>query len=312
MEGADRAIAELAGGQHGVVGRHQLLALGLKPGAIGRRLRAGRLHRIHPGVYAVGHPLLTPQGHFSAAVLARSPGATLSHWSAAAHWGLRRTFGSPVHITLARPTTSSQRIRCHRAFLPEDERTEHHDIPVTTVPRTIFDLAAVAPAELVEAAFKEAEYLRLYDPLALPDLLERYPHHRGVSAIRVCLERHGASSRPPGPSDERVRSRLEERFLPFVDRHRLPRPRFNAWLEVKGRWHQVDCLWPGQRQIIELDGWEGHGTRRAFREDRARDRRLRVAGYGITRLTWSQLDDEPEKIAADLRRLLQRNGAEKS
>ncbi len=81
-------------------------------------------------------------------------------------------------------------------------------------------------------------------------------------------------------------------------------PTSTQWILVGGRRFQVDCLWPEQRQIVELDGWEGHKTRTAFREDRARDRRLRVAGYGVTRLTWNQLDDEPGTIASDLRVLL--------
>jgi very-short-patch-repair endonuclease len=102
----------------------------------------------------------------------------------------------------------------------------------------------------------------------------------------------------------RTHGRLEERFLPFLDRHRLPRPRLNAWLQLAEERCQVDCLWPEVGQIVELDGWESHGTRSAFRDDRARDRRLRVAGYGVTRIAWSQLDDEPEAIAADLKSLI--------
>jgi very-short-patch-repair endonuclease len=141
------------------------------------------------------------------------------------------------------------------------------------------------------------EYRRLYDRLSLRDLLDRYPGRAGTRAVRAALARLAESS-------GRVDSPLEERFLPFLDRHRLPRPQFNAWLEVGGKRYRVDCLWPAQRQIVELDGWESHGTRVAFRDDRARDRRLRVARYGVTRLAWSQLEDEPEAIAADLRRLL--------
>jgi very-short-patch-repair endonuclease len=102
----------------------------------------------------------------------------------------------------------------------------------------------------------------------------------------------------------RIASRLEERLVAFLDRYGLPRPRVNASLEMGGRTYRVDCLWPKARQIVELDGWEGHGTRTAFRDDRARDRRLRAAGYGVTRVTWSQLGDEPEAVAADLRNLL--------
>ncbi|HEX5526615.1 MAG TPA: DUF559 domain-containing protein, partial [Solirubrobacterales bacterium] len=76
------------------------------------------------------------------------------------------------------------------------------------------------------------------------------------------------------------------------------------WIVLGPKRFQVDCHWPGTRQIVELDGWEGHRTKTAFREDRARDRILRVAGYSVTRLTWNQLDDEPEAVSADLRVLL--------
>lgn len=175
--------------------------------------------------------------------------------------------------------------------------TTHRGIPVTTVPRTIVDLAVVERPEAVESALRQAEFHRLHDRLSLWDLLDRYPGRRGARAVRLALARLGESS-------GQVESRLEERFLSFLDRHHLPRPELNAWIEVGGKRYRVDCLWPAQRQIVELDGWEGHGTRSAFRDDRARDRRLRVAGYGITRLTWSQIDDEPEAIARDLQRLL--------
>ena len=168
---------------------------------------------------------------------------------------------------------------------------------MTTVPRTIFDLAAEAPPGAVEAALRESEYRRLYDRLSLHHLLERYPRRRGARAIRAALARLRES---PG----RIDSILEERFLPFLDQHSLPRPHFNSWLEVDGKRYRVDCFWPATRQIVELDGWEGHGTRTAFRDDRARDRRLRAAGYGVTRIAWSQLDSEPGPLAADLRKLL--------
>lgn len=118
--------------------------------------------------------------------------------------------------------------------------------------------------------------------------------------MRTALER--LEEEPPGPR----RSPLEERFAPFLRTHRLPLPRFNDWILAGDKRYQVDCHWPGTGQIVELDGWEGHKTKSAFREDRARARRLHVAGYSVTRLTWNQLDDEPEAIAADLRALLTR------
>jgi very-short-patch-repair endonuclease len=232
-----------------------------------------------------------------AAVLSAGPGAVLSHRSAAALWGIRRPSSGRIEVTV--PTTSDSRgeIRKHSAALPGDEVTTASGIPVTTVPRTLFDLATVARVDAVEAALRESEYLRLHDRLSLHDLLARYPGRRGSRAIRACLA-HRAEA--PG----RVRSPLEERFLPFLRGHRLPIPRLNAWIDLGGRRHQVDCLWPEPKQIVELDGYRAHGTKIAFREDRARDRRLRVAGYSVTRIAWAQLDEEPEQVARDLRALI--------
>ncbi|HET8815326.1 MAG TPA: DUF559 domain-containing protein [Solirubrobacterales bacterium] len=170
---------------------------------------------------------------------------------------------------------------------------------MTTVPRTIFDLAAIEPTEVVENLLREMEFRELRDSLSLWDLVGRYPGKRGVRKVRMALER--LKDEPAG----RRRSPLEERFAPFLRRHRLPLPRFNDWILVGNKNFQVDCHWPGTNQIVELDGWEGHRTRTAFREDRARDRALSVAGSSVTRLTWNQLDDEPEAVAADLRALLE-------
>lgn len=296
--GLDTRIAELAERQYGVVARAQLVALGLGHDGIGRRLRAGRLRRLHYGVYAVGHKVLSKEGRWIAAVFASGPGAVLSHWSAAALWGIRGSRSGPIDITSPRKTKSRGAIRRHRALLLPDEVTVEDGIPVTTAPRTVFDLAAVSDAHTVESALRQCEYLRLYDPLSLGDLVERYSGHRGNRAARAALAKLEESS---GETEEG----LEERFLAFVDRHRLPRPGFNVWLEVQGHRYKVDCLWPAQRLIAELDSWQAHGTRSSFQSDKARDRRLLRAGYRTARITWRQLGDEPEQIAGDLRDLLQ-------
>jgi hypothetical protein len=228
-----------------------------------------------------------------AAVLACGPHAVLSHRSAAAHWGLREHRG-PIDVTAPSKSKSRGTIRRHCAIVPADELTVERGIPVTTVPRTIFDLAANAGVDVAEQALRESEYLRLHDRLSLPDLLERYPGRPGSRAVRECLRRR--AELPAG----RARSWLEHEFLPFLRRNGIPRPRLNVWLQLDGKPVQVDCLWPGN-VVVELDGFAAHGTRVAFRQDRARDRRLRVAGYGVTRIA---LDDEPEALAADLRALL--------
>jgi predicted transcriptional regulator of viral defense system len=185
----EQELADLAARQYGVVARGQLLRLGLEPGAIGRRLRGGRLHRLHPGVYAVGHRLIPREGRWMAAVLASGPDAVLSHWSAAALWGIRASSRERIDITVSHRTRSSPLIHRHISSVPDDERTLEEGIPVTTVPRTIFDLAAPESADVIQNLLREAEHLELWDRLSLRDLIERYPARRGVRTVRLALER---------------------------------------------------------------------------------------------------------------------------
>jgi very-short-patch-repair endonuclease len=204
-------------------------------------------------------------------------------------------------VTVAHRSRSSKSIRRHISEVPGDERTFEEGIPVTSVPRTILDLAATEDSDTVENLLRESEFRHLTDRLSLPHLIERYPGKRGTRKVQVALDR--LKEEPVG----RKRSKLEERFAPFLRLHRLPLPRFNDWILLGAKRYQVDCHWPSLRRIVELDGWDGHSTRTAFREDRARDRRLAVAGYTVTHITWNQLDDEPEAVASDLRSLLLRD-----
>lgn len=236
-----------------------------------------------------------------AAVLGSGPEALLSHQTAAALWGIRVYSGGAIHVAVPRKSASTKRIRRHFSLVPEDEQTIHEGIPVTSVHRTIFDLAAAVDLDGVAAMIKEAEYLNRWDRLSLPDLLERYPGKRGSRKVRFALDR--ITEQPPG----RTRSKLEERFAPFLRRHHLPLPRFNDWILLGPKRFQVDCHWPQLSLIVELDGWEGHSSRSAFQDDRARDRALKVAGYSVIHLTWNQLDVEPEAVASDLRRILLRD-----
>jgi very-short-patch-repair endonuclease len=230
-----------------------------------------------------------------AAVLASAPDAVLSHHSAAALWMIRPNSRTTIDVTCPQKSRSWSGIRRHHKALPPDEVTMEEGIPVTTVPRTIFDLSATESLKVVKALLREMEFRELRDSLSLWDLIERYPGRRGIRKVRAALE--GLKDEPAG---ER-KSPLEERFAPFLRKHRLPIPPFNQWITVGSKRFQVDCHWPGTNQIVELDGWQGHKSRSAFREDRARDRILHVHGYSVIHLTWSQLDDEPEAIASDLR-----------
>jgi len=235
-----------------------------------------------------------------AAVLASGPEALLSHHTAAALWGIRGYSGGAIHVTVPRKSTSTKRIRRHFSAVPEDERAVEEGIPTTSVHRTIFDLAASVSVDDVVAMIKEAEYLNRWDRLSLPDLLVRYPGKRGSKKLQLALQR--ITEEPPG----RKRSKLEERFAPFLRRHHLPLPRFNDWILLGSKRYRADCHWPNLRLIVELDGWKGHSSRSAFQDDRARDRALHAAGFSVVHLTWNQLDVEPEEVASDLRRMLQR------
>jgi len=234
-----------------------------------------------------------------AAVLTSGPDAVLSHWSAAALWMIRPNSRSVIDVTTPHKSRTWNGVRRHHKALPPDEVTLEEGIPVTGPCRTAFDLAATEPLDVVENLIREMEYLELTDRLSLPDLIDRYPGRRGVRKLALALAR--LEEEPAG----RKRSRLEERFSPFLRQQYLPLPRYNDWIILpNGKRYQVDCRWPGTNQIVELDGWQAHKTKSAFRDDRARDRRLTAAGYTVTHITWNQLDDEPEAIAADLRALL--------
>lgn len=232
-----------------------------------------------------------------AAVLACGPEAVLSHRSAAQLWTLvsRSAHASEVTRPLAfRPRPG---IVAHQSVLPKDETTTIDGIPATSMPRTLFDLAAIVSRRQLERAMNEAEVLRLTDRLSLPMLLERYPRRPGSALLRRLLV-----------DDETLRgvtrSELEERFVSFVDERGLPRPKLNADVAIRGRFFRADCLWAEQRLIVELDGRATHGTRRAFERDRERDRLLLVDAWHVVHVTWLQLRDEPEALAADLRRIL--------
>jgi very-short-patch-repair endonuclease len=177
-----------------------------------------------------------------------------------------------------------------------DERTEVLEIPVTSAPRTLFDLAAVLSKRQLERALHEAEVKELRDHLSLPDLLARYPRRRGAASLRALLR----SKAPVGVT----RNELEELFVALIDAHGLPRPRLNGTLPIRDRLLEPDCMWPAQRLLVELDGGAVHRTARNFESDRERDRILLTEGWRSMRVTWRQLHDEPDAIAADLRDLL--------
>ncbi len=293
----DAVIAQLAGQQHGLVARRQLLAVGVGRRAIGNRVARGRLHVVHRGVYAVGHRVLGSRGHWIAAVLAASPGAVLSHRSAGSLWGMLRATPPVNEITVGSKRASRDGLKIHRSSLPADEITVRDGIPVTSVTRTVLDLAAVLPHDRLERAIEEAETRRLVDALSIDDLLTRHPRRHGATALRTILADRRLGSAV-------TRSELEDRFLAFLDAHCLPQPEVNVGLEVRGSWMECDFVWRSVRLIVELDGRRTHHTIAAFERDRVRDRALHAAGWRVVRVTWRQLHADQDQLAADLRDLL--------
>jgi very-short-patch-repair endonuclease len=218
----------------------------------------------------------------------------LSHRSAARLWRLLPPASERIDLTCSPGrVVRRQGIVSHESEVRDDEWLVKDGIPVTSPFRTIFDMAAVAGMRELERAFHEAEVREVTDRVSLPMLLERYPGRRGARNVRALLG--------PGAPMGITRNDFEEAFLALIDAYGLPRPRMNADLSIRGRFFEIDALWEEQRFAVELDSRGVHGTRKRFESDRQRDRILVAEGWRTMRITWQQLQEEPEEIAGDLR-----------
>ncbi len=274
------AIATLAGRQHGVVARSQLAEAGLSPQRIKTLVGRGHLHPIHRGVFAVGHPRLSQEARWLAAVLACGPGAVLSHGPAGQLLGIldrRQRFALHVSVTADR---SPAGIVTHRPrSLPSADTTHKLGIPVTTGTRTVWDLAATLPSLQTRRAFEQAEKLRLLNRDRLATLLAAHPSHRGAATLRKLLAERALPL-------EATRSRLEEIALETCRDHALPIPAVNVPLLG----YEVDLLWESARFVAEADGGD-HLAREQRDDDNERDAVLARAGYFVRRFSWNALAD---------------------
>jgi predicted transcriptional regulator of viral defense system len=294
----DVRISRWAERQHGVVSLTQLLLLGLSARAVRDRVAAGRLTRVHRGVYAVGHGRLTKRGHWMAAVLAYGPKAKLSYRSAAALQGIRPDSRAKTDVTVPSPSARPRPgIDVHRSTtLEAADVTEIDGIPCTTLARTLLDLADVLPPRAIEKAIDHAEVLRIFDLRAVEEALSRANGRRGAAVLRQVLADYAG----PTLTDRE----LEERFFALCRSAALPKPAVNEWITLDaGIAYKADFLWRAERLIVETDGWGSHGTRQAFENDRRRDRRLSVAGWTVVRFTWRDVEREPEEVIETLARL---------
>jgi very-short-patch-repair endonuclease len=264
-------MAAIAARQHGVVTVDQLREVGLDKAAVRRRVVSGRLHSLHRGVYAVGHPSLSWRGRWIAALMAVGDGAVLSHVSATALWEFLRPIPGPIHVTVPRDSGRCKRkgivVHRSRTLTPRD-LTRRHGIAVTTPARTVEDIRGEVEPYLFRRALRQAELAG-----------HRVPHLDRV---------------------KRTRSDLELLFLSLCDEHGLPRPLVNQ--RVHGR--RVDFYWPEQRLAVETDSWDYHRGSVAFEDDHGRDLELRARGITTRRYTGEQLEAAPEAVIADLREAL--------
>jgi very-short-patch-repair endonuclease len=264
------------------------------------RARAGKLHRLYRGVYAVGHTRLTLRGRWMAAVLACGPDAVLSHRAALALHELRPAPRGPIDVTVpARGRRSNARIRVHCVRqLNLRDHTTVDAIPVTTVARTLLDYAERAQPQALRLAVEEAVRLERLDGRVLEELLGRSHGRHGVTPLRNTL----ASMRGPA---QWTQSELERRFLAWVRAIGLPEPQCNAPLAGE----VADCYWAESGLVVELDSWDWHKTRERFEEDRRRDTALLLAGHPTVRVTQRRMTDEPRRLEYELRTLTARRAA---
>ncbi|EHN10011.1 hypothetical protein PAI11_31720 [Patulibacter medicamentivorans] len=297
LEG-DHAVAWFAERQHGVVARPQLLACGITRAGIDHRSRAGRLHRVHRGVYAVGHGLLTFERSAMAGVLAMSPDALISHLTAARLWAILPAgthvpdSGEPIDVTVVgRNPGCHPGIRRHRSAVlgPRDLRWIG-PIPVTSPVRTVLDVAAAGQISFVERMLAEALRARLTSEAEVRRTLAGSPGHAGLRTLGRVLR--------IGPAFDR--SVAERLLVELLRRAGIPRPRTNA----RAADFEVDALWPDLRVVVEFDSFTFHGDRIAFRRDRRKLARLQAAGYRVVPVLWEDLRDAPAAVVANIATVL--------
>jgi very-short-patch-repair endonuclease len=286
----DKVVARLATGAHGVVSRRELLAAELSERQIDRRLERGTLIVEFRGVYRVGHRAPSAEARYTAAVKACGEGAVLSGLAAAWLYGLVARRAPRPEVTTPNHR-SVKGIRAHRSLrLDPRETTTWKRIPVTTVPRTLVDLASLLSFDELTKAVHRADVRYGTRPEHIESVLARYPNAPGAATLRAI-----ASGDAPT-----LLSDLEKRFRALLEKHLLPLPSTNR----KCGAHYVDCRWPEQRLTIELDSYRFHRSRHAWEQDHQRERSARARGDDFRRYTWRQVVEEPAETVTELRALL--------
>ena len=286
----ERELARLADRAHGVVTRRQLLGAGVSPAEIDHRVGTGALLREHRGVYRVGHRAPSVEATYLAAVLACGERALLSGRAAAHLLGVRAGAAPVPEVTAPTERRVTGVITRRSRGLDDRDAARWRGIPVTTVARTLVDLAAVLSADELARACHEAGVRHRTTPAEVEAVLARRPNSPGAGTLRRVLR-----------GEVRVTlSALEHRFLARLREAGLPLPQTNR--PVGGR--RVDCHWPERRLTVELDGYRYHSSRHAWEQDRRREREARARGDEFRRYTYGDVLESPRLMLAELRVLL--------
>lgn len=300
--GSARRVADRATRQGGVVSLDQLREEEVSRNAASKRSRAGSLHRIHRGVYTVGHRAVSRQTRLRAALLACGDGAVISHGTAAAFLGLWDKAPRLIDVTV--PVEAGRKIngiRCRRCRYPQPEEVEViHGVAVTTVARTLVDLAGMVGLPTLKKTVGRAAIHKKLDLQATDISIHHAKRRRGLRSLELALLPY----RTKDGKVPDVRSDFETLVLPDLIDLGAGRPACNVWLHIEGERLLVDFLWEEQRVVVETDGRETHETPDAFQNDRRRDQFLASAGYRVFRITWDQLHGERAAVFDRISRAL--------
>lgn len=288
-DSASRRAAELAQRQFGPLARRQLLAIGFSEARIRSWIRTGRLHRRYPGVYAVGRPDLSAEGRLAAALLLAGRGAALA--GVTALWWLQLLHRRPdrIHVDAPGHRSSQQDVVIRHPV--EVRRVSHRRLPVVVLPRALLAATDHLGHNSLRLVLARAEFHRLLSLPALEATLAAGP--RGAVGLRAAMDAHL-------PQLARCANGFERDFVLLCERYGLPLPEPNARI---GRF-RPDMLWRGAKLVVELDGEDAHSTAAQIAADELRQRELERSGYTVIRLSWKRVHFEPERTAAEVRRLL--------
>ena len=283
-------MGQIASGQKGLIKRGQLLDLGVSEAGIKRRIRKGQLIREHRGLYRLGHGAPSAGTSYLAAVYACGDGAVLSGRAAAHLLGLINGPAPPPEVLCLTQRSIRGAVTHRTRRLDPRDASEFDGIPVTTVPRTLVDLAAVLPEEPLACACHEAGVRFRTSPSKVEAVLARRPTTPGAGTLRRVLrgEVHVTLSK------------LERRFIELLQQNGLPLPATNR--AASGR--RVDCRWPDHRLTVELDGYRYHSSRHAWEQDRRREREAHARGDECRRYTWGDVFESPQALLDELAALL--------